>query len=199
MPYWVLFLALAFSASLQRMTEEEAADLAMETLLEELRVKKRDLEIVSTLPVKWPDSSLGCPMEGQPYVQEAVAGYRVVFRNRGRVYRVHVGDGRAVLCSRPGKEPRFPGGKEGLAAAMDISRLAREDLASRLGVDIEEIALHFIEPTTWPDASLGCPEEGMMYAQVETPGYLIELMHEGRAFEYHSDMRKPFLCEKKKP
>ncbi len=39
----------------------------------------------------------------------------------------------------------------------------------------------------WPDASLGCPEPGMMYAQVVTPGYKIHLSCGEELFTYHSD------------
>ncbi len=39
------------------------------------------LEAIS--PVIWPDSSLGCPAEGQSYTQGEVSGYRVVVSYRG--------------------------------------------------------------------------------------------------------------------
>ena len=38
---------------------------------------------------------------------------------------------------------------------------------------------------TWPDASLGCPEPGMMYAQVLTPGILVVLSYGGELHRYH--------------
>jgi hypothetical protein len=49
----------------------------------------------------------------------------------------------------------------------------------------------------WSDASLGCPQEGMMYAQVITPGYLIVLEAQGQTFEYHTDQgTNVVLCQK---
>ncbi|MDX1408310.1 MAG: hypothetical protein R3330_09255, partial [Saprospiraceae bacterium] len=38
----------------------------------------------------------------------------------------------------------------------------------------------------WPDSSLGCPQKGMVYADVLTPGYLIVLSADGREYEYHT-------------
>ena len=34
---------------------------------------------------------------------------------------------------------------------------------------------------TWPDASLGCPQPGMTFAQVLTPGYLVVIRDAGGA------------------
>ncbi len=56
------------------------------------------------------------------------------------------------------------------AKAEQAIRLAREDLARRLGLAPEAIRLVSVEAVEWSDASLGCPQPGMMYAQVITPG-----------------------------
>jgi hypothetical protein len=44
-----------------------------------------------------------------------------------------------------------------------------------------------VEAVDWSDTSLGCPEPGMAYAQVITPGYLIVLGAAGQTYEYHTD------------
>ena len=189
-----MLLASPF-APMQEMTEQEAIDLAVKTLTEELKIEDGDAEVVSTLPVRWPDSSLGCPQKGYSYLQVVVPGYRVVFRHDKQTHRVHVGDGRAVYCKGSIKEPQVLGRKEGIVASIRISRMAQEDLASRLGIDADEITVNFIKSTTWPDASLGCPEEGKTYDKVATEGFLIELAYQDKTFEYHADRRKPLLCE----
>lgn len=72
---------------------------------------------------------------------------------------------------------------------------AREDLAQRLGVDVDSIAVVATEEAVWRDASLGCPQPGRAYAQVLTTGVLIRLRHGDRVFEYHAGSnRGPFLC-----
>lgn len=94
--------------------------------------------------------------------------------------------------------PILKGIPPGLGAAME---LARQDLAERLGLPINEIAIVSTEAVEWPDASLGCPKPGMMYAQVITPGYRIILEAGGKRYEYHSDRgKRVILCtEEGKP
>ncbi len=65
---------------------------------------------------------------------------------------------------------------------------AISDLAQRLEMDPEGIAVARMEEVTWPDASLGAPEPGQMYAQVQTPGYRVVLHAQGQRYEYHTDM-----------
>jgi hypothetical protein len=75
--------------------------------------------------------------------------------------------------------------------------LASADLAKRLGLAPEAIKLVSAEEVQWSDASLGCPQPGMMYAQVITPGYRVVLEAGGHVYEYHADMgRFAVLCEK---
>jgi hypothetical protein len=64
--------------------------------------------------------------------------------------------------------------------------LAVADLAGQLGIAAEAITVRSVEAVEWSDASLGCPEPGMMYAQVITPGYRIVLEANGQSYEYHS-------------
>lgn len=80
--------------------------------------------------------------------------------------------------------------------AENLVDLAKEDLSQKLGVKKEEIRLLKIEEVDWPDTSLGCPQEGMFYAQVITPGYKITLEGRGKSYIYHSDFKRVFLCEK---
>jgi hypothetical protein len=81
-----------------------------------------------------------------------------------------------------------------------IVELIKADLASWKGVAIEEIGAASIEAVDWSDASLGCPQEGVSYAQVLTPGYRILLAIGGPAsveqFDYRTDTLGNFvLCE----
>ena len=53
-----------------------------------------------------------------------------------------------------------------------------------------------MNPVTWPDSSLGCPVEGMMYAQVETEGYIIWLEANDSPYRYHTDTDEQVVfCE----
>jgi hypothetical protein len=44
-------------------------------------------------------------------------------------------------------------------------------------------------PEIWPDASLGCPQPDMLYAQVVSPGYRIVVDVRGEQIEFHADER----------
>ena len=86
---------------------------------------------------------------------------------------------------------------EGLRPFIDQ---ATEDLATRLAIDTGDIEALSAVLVTWPDASLGCPQPGMQYAQVLTDGSIIELgVGEGDdlvVYRYHSGGSKaPFLCD----
>lgn len=68
--------------------------------------------------------------------------------------------------------------------------IARKDLSERLQIPISDISLVKEEAVEWPDASLGFPEKGMMYAQVITPGFKIILKADNKLYEYHSDYKR---------
>jgi hypothetical protein len=63
---------------------------------------------------------------------------------------------------------------------------AKQDLAQRLSVQTSDIILVDAKEVVWSDGSLGCPQPGMAYAQILTPGYLIKLKYDIREFEYHA-------------
>lgn len=73
-------------------------------------------------------------------------------------------------------------------------------LAEQLGMSAAQIEVESIGEQTWPDSSLGCPEEGRMYLQVITPGYVLQLRAKGQVYEYHVDqsVRAVVFCQKPK-
>jgi len=58
-------------------------------------------------------------------------------------------------------------------AAEMIATDLRPLVAEQLNVAAEALTLISVERVMWPDASLGCPQEGMMYEQVVTPGWRV--------------------------
>jgi hypothetical protein len=74
------------------------------------------------------------------------------------------------------------------AACQERSiEIARRDLAAQLDVAPDTIVLVSSEPTQWPDACLGITGEGVVCAQVITPGFRIVLGSGGTEYEYHTD------------
>jgi hypothetical protein len=83
-----------------------------------------------------------------------------------------------------GEEAKLPS----LAAVADLSK--------RLGVSSGEITVVEAEAVIWPDASLGCPEPGLVYIQILSPGYRVQLSVAGVEYNYHTDQREQVvLCE----
>jgi len=98
--------------------------------------------------------------------------------------------------SPPTKPPTGAGGEPLVPpTAEQVVALARRDLAQRLKRTEATIQVASIEAVDWSDASLGCPEPGMAYAQVITPGYRLILTVNGERHEYHTDQgQRAFYC-----
>lgn len=78
------------------------------------------------------------------------------------------------------------------AAAAAVTYLSAE-----LGISQDEVTILSSEPVNWPDTSLGCPQPGMMYAQMITPGYRFLVEAKGNEYEIHTDQtgRSVVVCE----
>ncbi len=71
---------------------------------------------------------------------------------------------------------------------------AVQDLLARVKLTATDVRIKNIEAVDWPDTSLGCPQPGMVYAQVITPGYKITLAAESRDYVYHTDRQRVVYC-----
>jgi hypothetical protein len=101
--------------------------------------------------------------------------------------------------SRPAGEPasdaRAGESMDVIDALAEPARQARRDLARRTGIPEDAIGVVAAEFVTWPDSALGCPEPGMMYMQVLTPGYRIRLETPDGVHHYHGAKgQPPFHC-----
>ena len=67
-----------------------------------------------------------------------------------------------------------------------LQQAASDVLSERLSVASSDLALVSDEMVEWADASLGCPEAGMMYAQAITPGHRITFDYQGNQYEVHT-------------
>ena len=68
---------------------------------------------------------------------------------------------------------------------QQIAEDATQIVAGALHVSPDEVTVLSVQKVTWSDASLGCPEPGMMYAQVLTPGYLVATQVNGATQNVH--------------
>jgi hypothetical protein len=67
-----------------------------------------------------------------------------------------------------------------------------EDAASKQNVGVVAVTVLSGQAVDWADGSLGCPEPGMSYVQVLTPGYLVLVDAGGVTLEYHLNQQGAF-------
>jgi hypothetical protein len=166
--------------------------LAIDALAAELGIPKDRIVVVSVTAIDWPDSSLGCPKPCMAYLQVVTPGHKVMLRVDDALYAVHEAKNKAFVCRQAPPERGTSGG--GQIAYGHQMLMAQKDLAERLGVPVREIRPAGAEKKTWSDASLGCPEAGVQYAQVETHGWVLKLRHGTRDYTYHADAQRAIPC-----
>jgi hypothetical protein len=174
----------------------ELVTAARDRLAKQLGVDAGKLQIQRAETKQWPDGALGCPEPGRVYDQYAIPGYLLTFSDGTRAYELHTS-----LAANPGEpmllcenqkpidlssaaEPT-PLGPE----AQAMVDLAKQDLAKTLKIDSSTIMVVSATPVQWNDSSLGCAQPGQNYLQVVTPGYLVRLQTDAKAYEYHTDSR----------
>jgi|GEM_PF-3707862 len=75
-----------------------------------------------------------------------------------------------------------------VSSPLSVATLASQaHLARTKAVQITDITVVSVVAVDWPDTSLGCPQEGLLYAQVITPGFMVLLSHDGKQYTYHTD------------
>ncbi len=185
------------------LSAEPIEEQAQEALANWLGISSEEIEVVEIEEVEWPDTSLGCPEPGMAYAEVIVPGWRVVMGVGDEVYEYHSGGGQRVLCDGEGhplpqvsSEPTVvvPTPLRGVIVPTPFSghlekliQRAKEDLANRLEVSIEEIEVRYVEEAEWPDASLGCGDVRLVYRPITIHGYRIVLSVGGKNYEYHTD------------
>ncbi|MGQ9598702.1 MAG: hypothetical protein ACUVWZ_04735 [Anaerolineae bacterium] len=102
---------------------------------------------------------------------------------------VQTPEGPGELTQEPELDPHISG----------LVDQAKEDLSQRIQIPSERIAVQSVEAVQWRDSSLGCPEPGMYYLMVITPGYRIRLEADGRIYEYHTSETRVVFCENPEP
>jgi ribosomal protein L20A (L18A) len=186
------------------MEDSSLAAQARSDLAARLKLRPEEIEVVSVERTEMPVGSLGCDPSTKVQLPGLIIGDEITLRAQGQEY-VYRSDGvRLVPCS----PADLPGGRQqsdslrpslapgGRPAEFRAQELAIADLAGRLGIAKSAVKVLQIEAVEWPDASLGCPQPGMMYAQVITPGYRILLEAVGQTYDYRATAGRVMLCEK---
>ena len=172
--------------------ERGAAQLAIETLAADLGIPRESIEVDTVKAIEWRDSSLGCPKPGVAYLDVVTPGHKVVLRVGKEIHVVHEAGNRAFRCVQTKNLGGMTAGRDLTFGPQLVA--ARRDLASRLGVTERDVQFVAAESKTFPDASLGCPEPGMQYAQAQVPGWVLTFRRGERVFTYHADDQRAIPC-----
>lgn len=86
-----------------------------------------------------------------------------------------------TLAITPIPTPRHD---EVLHHANDAARTA---LAGQLQVSKRSMDVLYSEEVVWPNSSLGCPQNGVMYAEVMVPGFQIIVKYENDSYPVHTN------------
>lgn len=92
----------------------------------------------------------------------------------------------------------FPTLEDGLQ--KKITQIVRRDLAVQLNISTEGISVISVESIVWPNAALGCPLPGKVYAEGTVSGFRIRLEAKNKEYSYHTDNTGQFvLCANQDP
>ncbi|MDX2416298.1 MAG: hypothetical protein QNK19_02435 [Xanthomonadales bacterium] len=170
-------------------SEKQATELAVETLSQKIGAERNDIVLIRLSRFNWPNSALGCPQPGMMYTDAIVPGYLALLKHGEKSYRVHMGNGRGLICELQ----RMPVDLD--AVRLDnLKKMATADLADKLGIEPQEITVVEHQTMIWPDTNFGC-STGSEPAVVKTiRGYGIKLEYRGQTFEYRTSQSKVMPC-----
>jgi hypothetical protein len=100
-------------------------------------------------------------------------------------------------AAAPPPLPKIGGGN---VSQDQVRQIAQTALAQALNVPVGQVAIDRVEPVEWNDSSIGCPQPGMMYAQVITPGFRVVATVNGQRKQVHTDMTgRAVVCDNPTP
>jgi hypothetical protein len=96
----------------------------------------------------------------------------------------------ATACSRAGTDaPTQPAHPPGSPAAIAAAAVAQQT-----GSSADDVVIRSVEAVDFGDSSLGCPEPGMAYLQVITPGYKVVVELAARSFDVRVAGKRGIIC-----
>jgi hypothetical protein len=148
---------------------------ALNALMEQLGLPADKIKLVSTEAVTWPNGCLGIVRMGVMCTQNEVPGFKMVLEADGKKYEFHTNqDGSIVMMA------------EGAQDSAAVEEVVIKQLAVNLGLQESDISVVSSTTIEFNDACLGVAMEGIMCAQMVTPGHIIVLEANGVQYEYHT-------------
>ncbi len=153
-----------------------ARQAAIAALAKGLGVAESQVSVVSMEAVVWPNGCMGVQHIGMMCTMNQVPGFRVILNANGQQYEEHTNqDGSIVVPDQPALAP------------FGAEKVAVHQLANNLGIADSAVKVVSVTMIEWPDSCLGVAQQGVMCAQIVTPGYLFALEANGRQYEYHTN------------
>jgi len=72
--------------------------------------------------------------------------------------------------------------------------VATQAASKHLNLAVEQFSVQQAQAVDWPDSSLGCPQPGMMYLQVITPGFKVLLKAGEEIYPVHVAGTRAVVC-----
>ncbi len=174
----------------------------IEDLALNLNIPTSRVQIVSVENAEWGQDTLGCA-DNNLY-QEAiikntldatyVEGLRYTLLVGNTIYEYHTENtDRYLRCSEQG----IVSGEVLIAVdplAAETLRVVQTLLAEELDLSSRRVQLVDMQPVTWSDTSLGCPDPDQTYTQVDIQGYHIVVSVADELYIYHSDSNTAYPC-----
>ena len=174
----------------------------IEDLAFNLNIPTSRVQIVSVENAEWGQDTLGCA-DNNVY-QEAiikntldatqVEGLRYTLLVGNTIYEYHTENtDRYLRCSEQG----IVSGEVLIAVdplAAETLRVVQTLLAEELDLSSRRVQLVDMQPVTWSDTSLGCPDPDQTYTQVDIQGYHIVVSVADELYIYHSDSNTAYPC-----
>lgn len=182
-------------AGAQALVRRAAQDLAGRISVNEAAIRLLELEAVN-----WAGDDLGCvtPSSQTPGDGASVRGYRLVLQAGGATYEYHTDSSERVRrCDaedRRGQAGSTSEVGEGDPIAAELTALAQRRLADTLDLPLRRIHVVSVEPVTWTDTSLGCPQPDGQYAPATIDGYRLVLEAGETEYVFHSDFDRLIPC-----
>jgi hypothetical protein len=149
---------------------------ALNALMEQLSLQADKIKLVSTEAVTWPNGCLGIVRMGVMCTQNEVPGFKIILEANGQQYEFHTNqDGSIVMLAQGAQE------------SANLEQIVIKQLAANLGLQESDISVVSSTTIEFNDACMGVAMEGVMCAQMVTPGHIIVLEANGVQYEYHTN------------
>lgn len=207
----LISIATATSENLVAILENDVrpdADLVFQIfddLATELGISSNRIQLVLVEEGIWSSRTLGCDFSATVPIRviidnpnHEVEGFRFVLLLGNTLHEYHTeGTKRFVRCP----ETEQASGELLIAidpVAADIFRLVQARVADELDLSTRRVQLDDIQAITWPDTSLGCPQDNQDYNLLGIDGYRIVVIAGENEYIFHSDPINIYPCQAEK-